>query len=421
MSGALFGSAAAGSRSSGKNLVEFRAGKMQLKGTTVTPDKRKGLLYVHQSDDSLMHFCWKDRGSGVVEDDLIIFPDDCEFKSVPQCTTGRVYILKFKSSSRKFFFWMQEPKKDKDDEHCKKVNEMLNNPPAPGSSGGGGRSGAGGLPPELAGLGASLGEGGLQNVLGNMDQQQLMQLLNSGSLGGMGGMGGLGGLGGLIGAGRPSSSQSSSSAAPSRAQSTPAVHAQETTSNSSQPRPATTTTQPQASTTSTVTPSTTTASTTATQQNPAIQLSDLQSILSTMNIPNPSGAAKAEAPAQQPVDLSKVLTSEAMAPILAKPELQQKLIPFLPEGESLPKDPEQLRLTLQSPQFKQALNMFTVAFQSGQLGPLMGQFGLGPEATEAANKGDLEAFGEALQKMTGGDKAKKEDKPGDDEEGMHLD
>lgn len=39
--------------------------------------------------------------------DLIIFPDDCEFKHVPACTTGRVYLLKFKTSNRKFFFWVQ--------------------------------------------------------------------------------------------------------------------------------------------------------------------------------------------------------------------------------------------------------------------------------------------------------------------------
>ena len=39
--------------------------------------------------------------------DLIIFPDDIEFKSVKQCTTGRVFVLKFKSSTRKLFFWMQ--------------------------------------------------------------------------------------------------------------------------------------------------------------------------------------------------------------------------------------------------------------------------------------------------------------------------
>ena len=61
-----------GDSSSSKNLVEFRAGKMNLKGTTVTPDKRKGQVYVHQSDDSLMHFCWKDRTSGVVEDVRLI-------------------------------------------------------------------------------------------------------------------------------------------------------------------------------------------------------------------------------------------------------------------------------------------------------------------------------------------------------------
>ena len=63
----LFGNIGSDSSSS-KNLVEFRAGKMHLRGTTVTADKRKGLLYLHQSDDSLMHFCWKDRTSGIVED-----------------------------------------------------------------------------------------------------------------------------------------------------------------------------------------------------------------------------------------------------------------------------------------------------------------------------------------------------------------
>ena len=64
---ALFGNNAA-SRSQSKNLVEFKAGKMFMKGKMVHPDKRKGQIYVYQSDDSLMHFCWKDRSSGSVED-----------------------------------------------------------------------------------------------------------------------------------------------------------------------------------------------------------------------------------------------------------------------------------------------------------------------------------------------------------------
>lgn len=64
--GALFGNNA--SRGTSKNLVEFKAGKMTMKGKMVYPDTRKGQLYVYQSDDSLMHFCWKDRTTGFVED-----------------------------------------------------------------------------------------------------------------------------------------------------------------------------------------------------------------------------------------------------------------------------------------------------------------------------------------------------------------
>jgi len=68
MSGAtaLFGNTAG--RSQSKNLVEFKAGKMSMRGKMVYSDKRRGLLYIHQSDDSLIHFCWKDRATGIVED-----------------------------------------------------------------------------------------------------------------------------------------------------------------------------------------------------------------------------------------------------------------------------------------------------------------------------------------------------------------
>ncbi|PKY37764.1 adhesion regulating molecule [Rhizophagus irregularis] len=110
-----------------KYPVEFKAGKLKRDGNTnwLKADERKGL-----GDDQLMHFYWKDRKNNAVEDDLILFPEEAEFIRVEQCTTGRVYLLNFKSSSRKLFFWMQDAKDDKDEENVAKVNRLINDPQA---------------------------------------------------------------------------------------------------------------------------------------------------------------------------------------------------------------------------------------------------------------------------------------------------
>uniref|UniRef100_A0A8C0HZW3 Adhesion regulating molecule 1 n=1 Tax=Balaenoptera musculus TaxID=9771 RepID=A0A8C0HZW3_BALMU len=365
-SGALFPSLVPGSRgSSNKYLVEFRAGKMSLKGTTVTPDKRKGLVYIQQTDDSLIHFCWKDRTSGNVED---------------------------------------EPKTDQDEEHCRKVNEYLNNPPMPGALG---ASGSGGH--ELSALG---GEGGLQSLLGNMSHSQLMQLIGPAGLGGLGGLGALTGpgLASLLGSGGPPASSSSSS---SRSQSAAVTPSSTTSSTRATPAPS----APAAASTASPSPAPSSGNGTGTAASPTqpIQLSDLQSILATMNVPAGPGGS-------QQVDLASVLTPEIMAPILANADVQERLLPYLPSGESLPQTAEEIQNTLTSPQFQQALGMFSAALASGQLGPLMCQFGLPAEAVEAANKGDVEAFAKAMQnsaspeQQEGDGKGKKEE-----EEDMSLD
>ncbi|XP_068608897.1 proteasomal ubiquitin receptor ADRM1-like [Brachionichthys hirsutus] len=421
-SGALFPSMVSGSRgSSSKYLVEFRAGKMSMKGSTVTPDKRKGQVYIQQTDDSLIHFCWKDRTTGNVDDDLIIFPDDCEFKRVNQCTTGRVYVLKFKAGSKRLFFWMQEPKTDKDEENCRKVNEYINNPPMPGALGSGSSGGH-----DLSALG---GEGGLQSLLGNMSHNQLMQLIGPTGLGGIGGLGALAGpgLANLLSSSGASSSSSSSVPAASSATTSPstAVTPTSTPAASRLGSSQVPTTPITPSVTTAASPTATTPSTPAVSSPAAgagagaaaptqpIRLRDLQSILATMNVP--AGA--------QGVDLTSVLTPEVMAPILADPEVQQRLTPYLPSGESLLQSTEELHNTLSSPQFQQAMSMFSSALASGQLGPLMNQFGLPAEAVDAANKGDVEAFAKAMETETetkseqdGESKDKK-----DDDEDMSLD
>lgn len=53
------------------------------------------------------------------------------------------------------------------------------------------------------------------------------------------------------------------------------------------------------------------------------------------------------------VDLASVCTPEMMAPILTNAEVQQRLLPFLPSGESLLQSADEIQNTLNSPQFQQ--------------------------------------------------------------------
>ncbi|KAI8095030.1 proteasome complex subunit Rpn13 ubiquitin receptor-domain-containing protein [Gilbertella persicaria] len=97
------------------HLVEFNAGKVIREGNLLKPDLRKGVVYMDQ--------------------DFIIFPDEAELTRVEQCTTGRVYCLKFKSSSQKVFYWMQSKNADKDEEHVSRVNQLINDPQSASNDG----------------------------------------------------------------------------------------------------------------------------------------------------------------------------------------------------------------------------------------------------------------------------------------------
>ncbi|CCJ30694.1 unnamed protein product [Pneumocystis jirovecii] len=110
-------------------IVSFKAGKMIREGnsTLVKADTRKGMVFMKVGHDDLVHFCWKDRTTGVVEDDFIIFPDEAKIFRIKECPGNRVFALRFKSSMQVHFFWMQDLKSDKDQYYLDKINEIIKN------------------------------------------------------------------------------------------------------------------------------------------------------------------------------------------------------------------------------------------------------------------------------------------------------
>ena len=93
------------------------------------------------------------------------------------------------------------------------------------------------------------------------------------------------------------------------------------------------------------------------------------------------------------VDLSSSVNIEVLRPLLTNDAFMQRVREKLPPvtggvpPTTTPQVAEQFVATVQSPQFRQALDAFSAAVQSGQLGPVIQQFGLSEECVAAANNG----------------------------------
>lgn len=97
-------------------LITFKAGTCVVdqssKPYKVVPSPTLGLLYLY-AEENLIHFCWRERGKSVHDEenlDLVILPADCRFcpyENAPAHVNGRIFVLKFSSSSQRYFFWLQ--------------------------------------------------------------------------------------------------------------------------------------------------------------------------------------------------------------------------------------------------------------------------------------------------------------------------
>ncbi|KAJ6508930.1 adhesion regulating molecule [Mycena sanguinolenta] len=110
-------------------LLAFKAGRAfrRENSNIVEPSPVKGAIILTSGEDGLFHFTWKNRTTGVVDEDLILFPSDASFVKVPQ-SSGRMYVLKFSSSNQRHFFWLQDASTARDEEFVTNVNKLLEDP-----------------------------------------------------------------------------------------------------------------------------------------------------------------------------------------------------------------------------------------------------------------------------------------------------
>ncbi|KAF3003633.1 hypothetical protein E8E13_007699 [Curvularia kusanoi] len=107
-------------------LITFKAGKCDITARdgnkqSVKPVREPGYVYLYQGEDEFVHFCWRPRNKSLDESelDLIMIPGDGSFSPytgkdtaedselVKSPTDGRIFVLKFNSSSQRYLFWLQ--------------------------------------------------------------------------------------------------------------------------------------------------------------------------------------------------------------------------------------------------------------------------------------------------------------------------
>ncbi|EGD73163.1 hypothetical protein, variant [Salpingoeca rosetta] len=317
--------------------IAFRAGRMKIEGNRVTPLEAKGVLYLAKDDTNLPVLCWKNRTTGVVEDEIIVLPGNQKFykcKSAPE--GSRVYYLKM--SDERHFFWMQEPNADLDKDRAERLNTIMSDENLVTGS--------------LEDFADNSGGNG-----GNSQANAMMQLLS----GGLPGMGGNNGgmnippelLQQMMGLQAPPQARQSSS------QQQRTQQQQQQQGSTSSPAPPTT---------RAAEPETPPADTTQQQQQGGegsqSEGQQQHGDLATEGLIRGLAAEMEQQGMGEGASLTDILAPENVEILLADDEVVARLLPFLPNAETATR--EDILNNIRSPQYIQSLQTFTSALQSGE-------------------------------------------------------
>ncbi|KAL9607816.1 MAG: hypothetical protein Q9167_007310 [Letrouitia subvulpina] len=112
-------------------VITFKAGKCAFdvgpSPPRITPEPTPGYVYLYEEDE-LMNFCWRPRSRPLTDPELKLVMPPADGRFIPYLhkqanstekrspTNGRIFVLKFESSTERHLFWMQSKSQDSMDD-----------------------------------------------------------------------------------------------------------------------------------------------------------------------------------------------------------------------------------------------------------------------------------------------------------------
>eukprot|EP00040_Diaphanoeca_grandis_P018262 m.95929 g.95929 ORF g.95929 m.95929 type:complete len:375 (+) comp26855_c4_seq1:137-1261(+) len=360
-----------GAPPSNSYLCSFNAGKCIIDSqNVVTAQKEKGVVCVYMAE-GMPNFQWKSRETPSQEDSpMFLFPGDGNFRKCKSAKDARVYYLHIQASNVRKFFWMQDKDDTKDTENCKRMDDVINGITTTTTD----SSLAMDTSSDIVDASDVIGESEMEALqsLAPEEREQVIRMLGMqpGQF-----------MNTPAPAPNPNMTDVETPAPPPDLVEPPVLERRSELTNTAQPPP------------------------TTTDPSPAVTTSTQPMQFSSETLRNVMAGVGAVLQAQKEensVNISDVLSSEKLFPLLNEEAFVSALVPLLPEGQQTI---DALKDNVASPQYSQALASFGHALSSEDAVAMMSQFGVDP-AVVAEGGGGAVGLLHAIQKQVDAEEKK---------------